>query len=565
MLKKAIILFLFPFVIYSQTKVSQTEKYKQIGLVWGLLKYHHPDISRGMYNWDLELISFLDSINHIEEQEKLNTKLNSFISKYNKATTKHKTISLKIDSEKIFRKNFNYDWIDEFAFTPEIKSKLTKLKNNGNIGDYYASSSKLTKMISFSNEKGFPNFNAKLKNHRLLELYSYWNIIQYWNVNKYLTDINWVDTLDELIKNFVNANTIQEYEISKLNMFALLNDSHSYKTSTYFYESLFKYSPPFGIKIINDSLLVTSIYNKTLAENNNIDLGEIIVKINNQNIPDYIRANFSKLISVSNETYLKHRLNRLILRNSSDSLKIHSLDKDGNLKEKKIKLFNSFKVDGYKTLVKTEKADWKKVSSKITYINLANINSKEFSKVLKENENDDGIILDLRNYPRNLKLKDFSKHLFPEKKEFIKILIPLDKAPSLGEYPASAPLKFISNPFEIGKRNSNYFKGKIILLVNRQTGSMAEYFGMAIQQSPNCITIGEQTMGAVMNITSAILPDKQEFYFTGIGAFYPNGDMVQRKGLYIDYYIKESIKNYDSKLYIDKAIKIIKENKHLQN
>ncbi|WGH77124.1 S41 family peptidase [Tenacibaculum tangerinum] len=110
----------------------------------------------------------------------------------------------------------------------------------------------------------------------------------------------------------------------------------------------------------------------------------------------------------------------------------------------------------------------------------------------------------------------------------------------------------------MGKKNSNYFKGKIILLVNRQTGSMAEYFGMAIQQAPNCITIGEQTMGAVMNITSAILPDKQEFYFTGAGAFYPNGERVQRKGLHIDYFIKENTKNYDSQLYIDKAVKIIK-------
>ena len=86
---------------------------------------------------------------------------------------------------------------------------------------------------------------------------------------------------------------------------------------------------------------------------------------------------------------------------------------------------------------------------------------------------------------------------------------------------------------------------------------MAEYYGMAIQQSPNCITIGEQTMGSVMNITSAMLPDKQEFYFTGTGAFYPNGECVQRKGLHIDYYIKESAANYNSELYIENAVKII--------
>ena len=88
--------------------------------------------------------------------------------------------------------------------------------------------------------------------------------------------------------------------------------------------------------------------------------------------------------------------------------------------------------------------------------------------------------------------------------------------------------------------------------------SMAEYFGMAIQQSPNCTTIGEQTAGAVMNITSAILPDNQEFYFTSMGAFYPNGEEAQRKGLYIDYHIKESATNYNPNLYIEKLLKLLR-------
>ena len=53
------------------------------------------------------------------------------------------------------------------------------------------------------------------------------------------------------------------------------------------------------------------------------------------------------------------------------------------------------------------------------------------------------------------------------------------------------------------------------------------------------------------------MPDKTEVYFTGLGGFYPNGDEVQRKGLKIDYNIKESTKNYDPELYIKEAIKII--------
>jgi C-terminal processing protease CtpA/Prc len=80
---------------------------------------------------------------------------------------------------------------------------------------------------------------------------------------------------------------------------------------------------------------------------------------------------------------------------------------------------------------------------------------------------------------------------------------------------------------------------------------------MLIQQSPNCITIGEQTAGAVMNISSSILPDNQQFYFTGLGAFYPDGTGLQRKGLKIDYQIKGSVSNFDTELYINEAVKII--------
>jgi len=551
------LVLLLAFSANAQTKISQTEKHKQIGLVWGILKYHHPDISEGLYNWDLELIRFFDEIKTVDTQEKLNLELLAYIRKFNKPTTAFESNPIKIDPEKIFKKNLDYDWIDNIAFGTALKKELLKLKNNNNIGDYYVSSHKLNKMLEFNNEKGIPDFDPLLKHHRLLELYSFWNIIQYWDVNKYLTDTRWMSVLDELTTVFLNAKTIEAYERAKLNMFSKLNDSHSYQTSMYLYKSIFNHSPPFEVKIINDSILITAIYNKKLTQKEGINLGDVIVKINDLNITDYINSKFSTLIASSNKTYLRERLNRFILKSNSDNLSLQVLTKQGELKDKSIKLYKSFTLENVERLIKKESSDWKKVTPKITYINLAKISSKTFSKIFKANKADDGIILDLRNYPRNLHLKDFSKILYPESKEFIKILLPLKGNPSYGEYNTEAPLKIISNPFKVGKKNSNYFKGKIVLLVNRQTGSMAEYFGMAIQQSPNCTTIGEQTMGAVMNITSAVLPDKQEFYFTGTGAFYPNGESAQRKGLHVDYHIKESALNYNPDLYIQSAAKII--------
>src|SRR5690606_27828558 len=127
----------------------------------------------------------------------------------------------------------------------------------------------------------------------------------------------------------LNAKTVSDYEIAKLKMLSKLNDSHSYNVSPFLYKNLFNYMPPFEVKIINDSILVTSIYNKTLAQKDTINLGDVIVKINSLSITDYIENKFPSLISASNKTYLRGRLNLFILKNNTDSLQIQILTKQG--------------------------------------------------------------------------------------------------------------------------------------------------------------------------------------------------------------------------------------------
>src|SRR5690606_21548723 len=101
------------------------------------------------------------------------------------------------------------------------------------------------------------------------------------------------------------------------------------------------------------------------------------------------------------------------------------------------------------------------------------------------------------------------------------------------------------NAFAIGKKsNKKYVQGKIILIVSRSTVSKGEYFGMAIQQASNCITIGQQTAGSPMNITTFELPDGTEFRFTSMTGFYPNSDLeVYKNGLKIDHYVPLSTRN----------------------
>ena len=44
-----------------------------LGKVWGFLKYYHPTIASGKYNWDKELIQFLPGYLKIKNKEELLT------------------------------------------------------------------------------------------------------------------------------------------------------------------------------------------------------------------------------------------------------------------------------------------------------------------------------------------------------------------------------------------------------------------------------------------------------------------------------------------------------------
>ena len=227
-------------------------------------------------------------------------------------------------------------------------------------------------------------------------------------------------------------------------------------------------------------------------------------------------------------------------------------------KNKFIKLYENFAYD-FESINVFNKEKYFFIKPDIAYINLEQISEKELKTAFNQFENTKGLVIDLRNYPKNITNASICKYLLSEKKEFIKVTLPINSLPSISEYDAEAPLDFISNPFKTGKNNSNFYKGKVILLVDRNTISKAEFIGMSIQQSINCVTIGEQTGGAVANIVEFTLPDKTPFSYTGYSGFYPTGEEVQRNGLHIDYLVKETAKGYNPEAYTKEAIRIIEE------
>lgn len=196
----------------------------------------------------------------------------------------------------------------------------------------------------------------------------------------------------------------------------------------------------------------------------------------------------------------------------------------------------------------------------VGYYNLDKATPKSLKEVFKSNADKKAIILDLRNYPRAIGPEEVPKYLLPKPQRFVEALSWC--GPAYGEWDKRGSISKVLDPFVVGKKNKNYFKGTVILLVDYHTASKSEYMAMAIQQAPNCVTIGQQTAGAVMNRIRVILKDATTVDFTGFGAFYPNDRTyhVQRNGIKLDHLVPEQATGYTTYSVLQYAIDWAKEN-----
>jgi carboxyl-terminal processing protease len=541
---------IFQIIAQDKQTINNTEKYKQFGLIWGLLKYHHSEVSKGIYNWDEIFVENIDKLEAVQTQTNLDAFLLNFV-----LSVKESKIKTDTNTDNLFTKNFDYNWIEQYSGNKELYANLKKLENNTNIGNYYTSKSGIP---TFDNEKGFKTFDYKIKSHRLLELFNFWNAIQYFYVNKYLMDKNWFGQLDHFVDDFANSTSQLEYELAKNNLLTSLNDSHNVYSSKIVIDSLFKFRPPISTENINDTLVVTGILNK-LAKKDDLKLGDLIVEVNDVDIKSILKQKLGSVFSASNDSYLKN-CSGWLLSNKEDSIKVKIKRKDA-VTTKYIHLYKAFDREDYKDYSSVSlfsyKKEWQLIDDNIGYINLKTISKEDIKKAFEEFSNTDGIILDLRNNLKNFSESDITQHTYPERKEFIKALSPSRERPSLASFEKPA-ISIIIDPFKSGGKNSKYYNKKIILLVNHRTQSRGEFIGMAIQASPTWITVGEATAGSVMNIAIYKMSDGTEAKFTTMGAFYPDGTGAQRKGLKIDYFVKETTSNFTEDQYILKGIELIK-------
>jgi len=517
---------------YSQKQFSETEKLSSLCKIWGFMKYYHPNVAKGDYNWDEQLLTILPKVEQANSKEELSKIYLDWIETL--GTVKVCKSCTNVSKKEYFDKNFDLSWTQNTeTFTDELAKKLKYIENNRFQGEnHYVStvSPKIVLMkslgiVEITNEPKYENFEFPEQNYRLLSLFRYWNIVEYFYPYKYLTDQNWNDVLSEMIPKFKNAKNATEYQLAIKETTVKLDDTHIYTNTAITNDFFGRKYVPVSFKIIDNKAVITGFLDDSLAKVDDLRIGDVIEKVDDKTINDILQEKLKYIHGSNYNTKLRNTY-WAIFNGSTDSVKI-SLSRNGILSDKIIHryFYKDFKP-------KNEiKEKYKILDGNIGYINTAApIEMSDIEKMMSDMKQTKTIIIDMRISISQSPL--IARRLFQKNIEFAKLTEP----------DLSYPGRFTWKKTDIISPIKNeYYNGKVIVLVNESTQSAAEYFTMLLQKGDNVTTIGSQTAGADGN-TNEIEFIGFKSLMSGLGVYYPDGTETQRKGVKVDIEVHPTIK-----------------------
>ena len=529
----------------SNLTAVQQENLELLGRVWGFLKYHHPEIGTGKYNWDYELFRMLPKYLEVKNENDRDKQLIKWIDSYGKIIDCLDCLP----TEKNAVQKPDLVWIEKQG--EKLKKKLKYIRDNRSQGKHYYI--KMAGQVGnpvFKNEPAYKDMPFPDDGFRLLSVYKYWNMIQYFFPYKHLTDKDWNSVLGEYIPLFINAKDELEYEIAAVQLIGEVHDTHAnlWKGGDKINEWKGENYPPVHVRFIENKLVVTDYYNEKMKTEIGLKVGDIITKINGKTTDEIINEK-TKLYPASNQPTRLRNIGEEILRANEPKIEISYTNVKGEEKSKTLTLYPLDNLNKYRWYKKEEGSSFKMLENNIGYVTLANIKESDIRQIKKDFKDTKGIIIDIRNYPSTF--------------------VPF----SLGGYFVSSPRLFakfsqgnVNNPGEFTMRdgaeipnNKDSYKGKLVVLINENSQSQAEYTTMAFQAGDNTTVIGSTTAGADGNISPILLPGGLRTVISGIGVYYPDGRETQRIGIVPDIEVKPTIEGIRSRKdeLLDKAIEVI--------
>ncbi len=533
-----LIILLSPTIVFAQSK-TQCHQLGELCRTWGLLKYYHPEIASGKYDWDSVLITSIGDILSARNADHFHKAMDDLLAVAGNDTADY--YSPKPD-QAIHYRNYDISWIRHAKYlSNKQQEKIHYVATHPHRGgNFYAHpADAMDSTVATSNEKPYKDMLLPDVKYRLLGLFRFWNVINYYYPYKYAIGKPWDKVLQEMIPEMIKASDTLFYYRAIAKMAASINDSHGGLWPEVFKPIAGKYMPPFNFRLMEVKAVVTKIIDSSLMHDASIQEGTILTSVNGVPISRLIKT-YWDYVPASNAGGKLKSMHAFILNTHSTQAIYCGINKDG----KKIKtvlrqIERDFLKDYLDFFQMDSKITAKVLDENIGYVFFSNLNRRNLDSAMRAVLNTKAIIFDMRNYPiEGTGTYQVPGYFLSQPEIYAKNTYPDFSLPGRFNYTVSNE----GTPFSmVGRQNQNPYKGKIILLVDSRTQSAAEWACMTLLTSQNVTVIGNQTAGADGNVTRTILPGGYKIAFSGLGIYFPDGTETQRKGIPIDIEVKYTV------------------------
>ncbi len=367
---------------------------------------------------------------------------------------------------------------------------------------------------------------------RLLGLMRYWSAINYFCPNKDRIVKNWDSVLYEYVPKILAAKDSMEYTLAVAKLITEIHDGHGWLGSKV-WQKQYHNIPEIQLKYVQNKTIVYKTFNNSLK--GVISTGDEILKVDDVDISE-LRKQIGQYIGASNDASLQRSVTANVLAGpDSSSVKITYLH-NGIVKTLDRKRTSGKYAYGDDTGLPGQSHPWTKLNSNIGYVDFGKIEVSQLDSMMNEFKNLKTIIIDDRSYPRGT-VWTLINYLSDKAVTGAKGSTMIADSPD----PNTATIQY--SLWEIPVAPKFIYNGRIIILVNEETQSQAEYSCMVIQAAHNNTTIvGSQTAGADGDVTGISIPGGIQTAFSGHGIHYPDGKPTQGIGIVPDVKISPTIK-----------------------
>ncbi|WP_252627758.1 S41 family peptidase [Aliidiomarina quisquiliarum] len=527
-------------IAWSELSRQSAEQLAELIKVWGFIKYFHPNVAGGQYDWDL---SFIESLHLLLEKNDLSQALTTLLE--TAGTPSYPTEELHTPTHQILELNAS-DWhAAQETYGDVIAEALQQLAMNrykfGESRYAFADSMGLTTYAA-ENKIDAAGFEHEL---RLLALARLWNVIEYWFPYQQQLEGSWHAHLPTYIEKISQANTQADFHFVMQSLTSQLNDGHAELRPSVFTAG--RCQQPVTVRYLDSQLVITQLHGDMLAADK-LKLGDLLLAIDGVNLENKLQQllpAFPASNAMSGHYYLSNKLlsreceslpSRLLVGRDGEEIEVEV----GNYVEARLVAGDHGLLGDSVQLLKGD----------ITYIKLAGLNWDGVDEAFEQVRSTGKMIIDARGYPHDFVLYDVGGRLTHKPLEFAQ----------LAQVDPSTPgqVQLIDFQPTLEPADSDYLAEveAIIILVDEATMSQAEFSVMAWRELPRTLVLGSTTAGAIGNIRSLLLPDGTSVFFTGLRVLDTEGNDVQQVGIVPDIYVLPTMKDIQSgrDVLVDKAI-----------